>query len=85
MNLVERVKGILLQPQKEWEVISGETTNTAELYKNYIILLAAIGPVASIIGMTIFGISMPFIGTQAPSVPLLSSMFSTWWGYIYWP
>ena len=74
MNLVERVKGILLQPQKEWEVISGETTNTAELYKDYIILLAAIGPVASIIGMTIFGISMPFIGTYR--LPLTSSLSS---------
>jgi hypothetical protein len=74
MNLVERVKKILLQPQKEWEIIAGETTNTSELYKNYIILLAAIGPVASIIGMSIFGISMPFVGTYR--LPLTSSLSS---------
>jgi len=74
MNLVERVKGILLQPQKEWEVIAGETASTSELYKNYIILLAAIGPVASVIGMSIFGISVPFAGTYR--LPLISSFSS---------
>jgi hypothetical protein len=63
MNIVERVKKILLEPKKEWEIISRETTNTSELYKSYIMPLAAIGPVASIIGMSIVGISMPFGGT----------------------
>jgi hypothetical protein len=80
MNLVERVKKILLQPQKEWEVISGEITNTAELYKNYIILLAAIGPVASIIGMSIVGVSVPFIGTYR--LPITSSLGSAVVQYI---
>jgi hypothetical protein len=59
MNLIDRVK---------WGVISGETTTTSELYKNYIIPLAAIGPVASFIGMSIVGISMPFIGTFRVSI-----------------
>jgi hypothetical protein len=68
MNLIDRVKKILLQPKQEWGVISGETTTTSELYKNYIIPLAAIGPVASFIGMSIVGISMPFIGTFRVSI-----------------
>jgi hypothetical protein len=80
MNLVERVKKILFQPLKEWEIIAGETTNTSELYKNYIILLAAIGPVASIIGMSVFGISMPFTGTYR--LPLTSSLSSSVVQYI---
>ena len=33
MNIADRVKKILLEPKKEWEVIARETTNTAELYK----------------------------------------------------
>ena len=61
MNLVERVKGILLSPNQEWQTISGETTTVAELYKSYIIILAAIGPVASIIGMSIVGVSLPLL------------------------
>jgi len=63
MNIVERVKKILLEPKKEWEVIARETTSTAELYKGYIMPLAAIGPVASIIGMSIVGMSLPMAGT----------------------
>ncbi len=63
MNLVERVKGILLNPNQEWQTISGETSSIAEIYKSYIIILAAIGPVASIIGMSIVGISLPFVGS----------------------
>jgi len=74
MTLVDRVKRILLQPKQEWEVISGETTTTADLYKSYVIPLAAIGPVASIIGMSIFGMSMPF--GPAFRVPLITAVFS---------
>ena len=63
MNFIERVKGILLRPKEEWQTIAGETTTIADLYKNYVILLAAIGPIASVIGMSIVGISMPFVGS----------------------
>jgi hypothetical protein len=55
MNLVERAQKILLQPNQEWPVIEREPTTTAELYTGYIMPLAAIGPVASIIGNSIVG------------------------------
>ena len=32
MNLVERVKQILLSPKTEWEVIDAEQTTAQELY-----------------------------------------------------
>ena len=80
MDLIDRIKKILLQPKQEWEVISGETTTTAELYKNYIILLAAIGPVASIIGMAVVGVSMPFGGTFR--VPITTAVGSAVVHYI---
>jgi len=62
MDLVERAKRILLQPGQEWQAINTETTTTADLYKSYIAPLAAIGPVASIIGMSVVGVSVPFFG-----------------------
>lgn len=62
MDLVERAKKILLQPTQEWQVINTEAATTAGLYKNYIVPLAAIGPIASLIGMSIIGISLPFVG-----------------------
>jgi Yip1 domain len=62
MILSERVKNIILQPAQEWKVIEKEPTTTSELYTSYIIILAAIGPVASIIGLTLFGVSTPLAG-----------------------
>jgi hypothetical protein len=63
MNLVDRTKNILLSPKQEWLVIDGEDASVGGLYIGYIVPLAAIGPVASIIGMEIFGISVPSVGT----------------------
>ncbi|MCJ7641846.1 MAG: YIP1 family protein, partial [Desulfobacterales bacterium] len=80
MNLVERVKGILLKPKEEWQTISGETTTIPELYKTYIVILAAIGPVASIIGMSIVGISLPFAGSFR--IPITTSIASAVVHYI---
>jgi len=80
MNLSERVKNILLRPKQEWEIIAGETTTTADLYRNYIFLLAAIGPVASIIGMSVIGVSMPFTGTFR--IPILNAIASAVVSYI---
>lgn len=74
MALVDRAKKILLQPKQEWEVISGESTSTADLYTGYVIPLAAIGPVCSVIGLSVVGISLPIAGTYR--VPIMSSILS---------
>ncbi len=65
---IARVKNILLTPKTEWPVIATETTTVADIYKNYVIWLAAIGPVASFIGQSVFGISIPFAGTFRPGM-----------------
>lgn len=74
MNLIERIKRILLQPKQEWEVISGEATTTPDLYRSYIVPLAAIGPVASIIGLSIVGVGMP--SGSAFRIPLATAVLS---------
>lgn len=74
MNLVERVKGILLSPRTEWGVIDAESTTPAQLYTGYIAPLAAIGPIAQVIGYSVFGISVPFAGTYR--VPIGSAITS---------
>jgi hypothetical protein len=71
-GLLERAKNILLKPNAEWPVIAAETTSTGKLYTGYIVPLAAIGPIASIIGMSLVGISVPFLGTMR--TPILSSV-----------
>lgn len=80
MNVAERVKGIVLKPKEEWQTISRETTTIPELYKTYILILAAIGPVASIIGMSIVGVRLPFIGSFR--IPITTSFASAGVHYI---
>jgi hypothetical protein len=62
MNLVERAKRMLLTPKTEWEVVDAEQTTTTDLYTQYIIPLAAIGPIARIIGFALIGVHIPFSG-----------------------
>jgi hypothetical protein len=75
MNLVDRVKRMLLSPQQEWEVIDGEATTPSALYTGYIMPLAAIGPIATVIGYSVFGNRMPSDGTVY-RVPLGSAIMS---------
>ena len=55
MNLVDRVKNILLSPKTEWPVIEQEQTDVKSLYLNYIMILAAIPAIAGIIAAMVFG------------------------------
>ena len=55
MNLVERVKAILLQQKSEWPVIEREPGDFGYLFSNYVAIVAAIPPVCSFIGTSIIG------------------------------
>ncbi|MEP6689801.1 MAG: Yip1 family protein [Gemmatimonadaceae bacterium] len=73
-SMVERVKGILLQPAVEWPIIDGEQATVAGLYAGYIAPLSAIPPIASLIGMSVFGLRLPIVGTlRMPFGSLLTS------------
>ena len=54
-DLISRVKGLILTPQKEWEIIDTEEVSTIDLYRRYIAILAAIPPFASFISSWLFG------------------------------
>lgn len=62
-KLIARVKNILLTPKTEWPVIAAEPATVPDLYKHYIIYIAALTPVATFIGMVLFGIHIPLLGT----------------------
>ncbi len=68
MNLSERAKKILLQPAEEWKVIDSEPGTLADLYTSYIIPLAAVGPIASIIGYSLIGVRLPMGGSYRMSL-----------------
>ncbi|HMN47199.1 MAG TPA: Yip1 family protein [Povalibacter sp.] len=62
-KLVARAKAILLMPKTEWPAIADEPATVADLYKNYIILLAAIPAIFAFLKMSLIGMSIPFAGT----------------------
>ncbi len=72
MISINRLKGILMDPKREWPAIAAEPTTTTALYSGWIVPLAAIPPVASFIGMSVFGISLPFMGRY--QVPIASGL-----------
>jgi hypothetical protein len=62
MNLVDRVKNILMTPKTEWPVIAAESTDVKSLYTGYIMILAAIPAIAGIIGMLFLSFAAMAVG-----------------------
>jgi signal transduction histidine kinase len=65
VNIVDRVKNILLTPKTEWDVIAAESTPQAQLIVGYVLPLAAISAVAAFLGSIVlfssFGVSAGFL------------------------
>lgn len=68
MNLVQRIQDILLKPKETWPQIAQEAATVQSLYKEWLLILAAIPAVAAFIGLSVvgvgaFGVSyrMPFL------------------------
>jgi len=78
MNIIERVKDILLTPKTVWPVIETEESSTAALYTQYIMILAAIQAVAGFIGMSLFGASAFGVSVR---VPMLTGLVQMVLGY----
>jgi len=55
MNIVDRVKNILMTPKTEWPVIAQEQTDIKTLYLGYIMILAAIPAIAGVISALLIG------------------------------
>jgi hypothetical protein len=69
--LIGRVKGIILQPKLEWARIDGEFATTRSLFTRYAMILAAIGPICSLIGgqlLPLFGTPMSILGALLVAV-----------------
>lgn len=61
-SLQTRVMNILKSPATEWPVIAAESTDVGRLYREYIMILSAIPVVATFIGYSVIGVSLPFAG-----------------------
>jgi hypothetical protein len=79
MDLVQRVKGILLTPEAEWPVIEQEPGTPGFLFPNYMVFVAAIPPLAGFIGGSIVGVATP-AGTMR--VPLFIGLLGAVIAYV---
>jgi hypothetical protein len=88
MNLIERVKNILVTPKTEWDVINGETPNTQSILVTYVVPLVSIGAIASFIGWGFIGKSYSYgfgswkmvgvgLGIRYAIIALVSGIAST--------
>jgi hypothetical protein len=51
MNLVDRIKGMLVEPRREWVTVAAEPATAQSLYTGWIMILAAVGPIALLLAM----------------------------------
>ncbi|WP_172448539.1 Yip1 family protein [Caulobacter mirabilis] len=73
-GLVQRVQDILLRPKPTWDAIDGEPATVKGLYTGYVMILAALPPIATILGnlllAPLFGgyVAFTLIGTIVMAV-----------------
>jgi len=53
--MIERIKNILLNPKEEWLKIAAEAATVQSLYVGYIMILAAIGPIVTLVVLGALG------------------------------
>ena len=62
MSLIDRAKNIIMTPKNEWVVIEGEQPDVGQIVTTYVLPLAGVAAVASLVGWTVFGVPIPFFG-----------------------
>lgn len=64
MNIINRVKNIIVSPQKEWDVIKAETPNIPAIITGYVLPLAGAAAVAAFIGYSFMASRYAIGGTS---------------------
>jgi len=75
MDIVKRVEGILLRPQEEWVRIKAEPTTIAQLFRSYILILAAIPAVFQLLERVLIE-RLPMVGHWPWGRALISAAVS---------
>ncbi|HEV2865816.1 MAG TPA: Yip1 family protein [Allosphingosinicella sp.] len=79
VSIVDRVKNILITPRTEWAVIAAERSSIQQIYTTYVLILAAIPPIAGIIGAMLF---VPRIGGVSYGAPIGYLIAMAVFGYV---
>jgi hypothetical protein len=62
-SLIARVRAILLKPRDTWPEIAAEPASVSGIYRDYVLILAALPALGMLIGTALFGIKVPMMGT----------------------
>ena len=65
-GMIDRIKRLLTAPAQEWPRIDAEPMTVKGIFMTWVIPLAAIGPIAHLIGMLVFGIGFLGITYRPP-------------------
>lgn len=81
--MLRRIYYLIARPRAEWERIAAETTTVDALLRRYILPLAALAPIATMIGMRNFNREWdPIHGYLVPAESILSSGATTYFATI---
>lgn len=74
MNLIQRAQDILLKPKETWPAIAAEPATVSSIYQQWLLIVAAIPPVAAFVGLSIIGVGGFGFGFRVPFFAGLSHM-----------
>ena len=57
-NVIERAKNMIVQPSREWDVVSMETAHPNQIITGYVLVLAGAAAIAAFIGYAFIGFNM---------------------------
>jgi hypothetical protein len=78
-SIIERAKNILMSPKTEWDRIDAEPASIKGIYIGYVCILAAIAPIANLIGSQLFPAGFMGIVYRPP---IISSIVIAIVGYV---
>ena len=62
-RLIARARSMLLTPRTEWPIVAAEPATVGGIFSSYVVILAAVPVLVRLISSSLFGVSMPLLGT----------------------
>ena len=81
MSIVNRAKGMMLNPASEWEIVAKEPATVSALFTSYAVILAALPAIATIVALGIFGVGRDAVAMAGMSTGLIDTIVRTALGY----
>lgn len=72
MHLQKRLTGLFTDPKREWTAIAAETTDMAAIYRQLVLIVAAVPAVSLVLRLTVSG--APFLGLRGAVSSYLAAL-----------